>query len=438
MKIVVAEDQADFRNLLVDFLKEEGHEVTECEDGSEAYEAALRLSAAGDIILITDVMMPKMDGVELLRKLAEQNVRVKTVVLSAYLNDAVMSRMARLGVSAILRKPVDLVELSKVLQALAEGRPSGFESRSVAVQEEKPMPAAVRAEEKQAEGNASRAPACSPPAPAPVAGPAVAANPAPTARLSAKTEPSAPPKAEAKEECTKETVELAPPAEVIQKASALGALQDGCVRVLVADDDPDFASLMKDMLSGAGYAVTLAHDGNEAVEKALAEDFCVVFMDLMMPGIGGAEAIRRIHRAEPGLLVVAVTGKAGPVDQADAMQAGAFKILEKPIAPDALRQNLMRWSLIAERRRRVTAKYAAIPAPKVPIFGIARRRRVAVLILLFLIFVGLLVPQVHRVIDRGLRGIMEGITSIGRVIGVIERTEGYLQRDEERELRREQ
>ena len=78
--ILVAEDEASMVRLLKDNLTYEGYEVLVASDGEAAVESALR--ARPDLILL-DIMLPKLDGLSLLRKLRKEGVRVPVIILSA-------------------------------------------------------------------------------------------------------------------------------------------------------------------------------------------------------------------------------------------------------------------------------------------------------------------------------------------------------------------
>ncbi|MBN1808846.1 MAG: response regulator [Planctomycetes bacterium] len=443
MRVVIAEDQAELRDLLSEFLREEGHDVTACADGQEAYDVLVADGTSGEILLLTDIVMPVMDGIALIRRLSEEKRKVKVVVVSAYINHFVLSRMARLGAAGVLSKPMDLPHVAEVVKAVEKGEPTGIEPRvfhEASEPERVELPPFPQAEPPSPEPEVN---ATAPSDDSPAA--AVEENTRSATALSsgpAATKPAAPAPADEagnKKDTTsaaRRKEKASPPREVVDKARLLGAVDGEWVRVLVADDDPDFGTLIRDVLDDEGYSVVLARDGLEAVEKVFTEDFYIVFMDLMMPGLGGTEAIRRIRVSEPGLLIVAMTGKAGPIDQAQAMQAGAFKVLEKPIDTEEFRKHLARWSLIAERRRIVTDKYARVEQPRNWLFRSRRGRIVALLLLLAVVLVGALVKPVQKMVWSAFRGIGSGFRHMGRAIGVLERTEGYLQRDEEREIRK--
>jgi signal transduction histidine kinase/DNA-binding response OmpR family regulator len=88
---------------------------------------------------------------------------------------------------------------------------------------------------------------------------------------------------------------------------ALRALDGPVGRILVVDDDPRFVRFLTRVLetAGAGYAVTTAHNGDEALEKMRAERPDVVLLDMVMPGLDGGEVLGRMA-AEPALAGVKV------------------------------------------------------------------------------------------------------------------------------------
>jgi CheY-like chemotaxis protein len=80
--------------------------------------------------------------------------------------------------------------------------------------------------------------------------------------------------------------------------------------VLVVDDEPDVLELTEEMLRRTGFAVLGAQEGREGVEtfRKHARDIEVVLLDLTMPGISGEEVLSEIHRLQPGLPVVLMSG----------------------------------------------------------------------------------------------------------------------------------
>ncbi|MBW8270744.1 response regulator [Caldovatus aquaticus] len=116
---------------------------------------------------------------------------------------------------------------------------------------------------------------------------------------------------------------------------------DDAPRILVAEDEPLAAMAIEDLLAGAGYAVLLAADGQEALEiAARGARFDLLLTDLRMPRLAGRELIRRLRAARPDLPVVVMTGYAPPDGAAsllrDAGGTGPLLLFTKPIEPEQL------------------------------------------------------------------------------------------------------
>jgi DNA-binding NtrC family response regulator len=122
----------------------------------------------------------------------------------------------------------------------------------------------------------------------------------------------------------------------------------GSIRVLVVDDERPTRLLMEKELPRAGYTVMTAESGEEALEKARAQDFDVILLDLKMPGIGGMEALRRIRDAGASGEVVILTGHPDVDSAIAAMKLGAYDYLTKPFKLSELEEVLRR---AAERKR---------------------------------------------------------------------------------------
>jgi signal transduction histidine kinase len=104
-------------------------------------------------------------------------------------------------------------------------------------------------------------------------------------------------------------------------------------RILIADDNVDFAASMCHLLETRGHQVRVAHDGAEALEAALHFEPEVAFLDIGMPKIHGYEVARRL-RAQPqtaSCLLVAVTGWGQEDDRRRAREAGFDRHLVKPV-----------------------------------------------------------------------------------------------------------
>lgn len=116
-KILVADDELSMRQFLEILLKKEGHEVVCAADGQEALS---RFGAEGFDLLISDIKMPKVDGLDLLRKVKEQRPTLAVIMVTAYASpeDAIAAMKA--GAFDYLTKPFKLEEIKSVIQNALE------------------------------------------------------------------------------------------------------------------------------------------------------------------------------------------------------------------------------------------------------------------------------------------------------------------------------
>ncbi len=104
-------------------------------------------------------------------------------------------------------------------------------------------------------------------------------------------------------------------------------------RVLIVDDDADLAESLAEILLDHGCEVSIAEHGQEAVERACAQDFDIIFMDVRMPVMNGVDSFFAIRSIKPQARVVMMTGyKERFVERA--IQAGAEGPLHKPFTVD--------------------------------------------------------------------------------------------------------
>ena len=127
-------------------------------------------------------------------------------------------------------------------------------------------------------------------------------------------------------------------------------------RVLLVDDDIELCAMLKEYLEAEGFVVALAHDGVQGAEQALSAAYDVVVLDVMLPAIGGFEALRRI-RAQSQKPVLMLTAKGDDVDRIVGLELGADDYLPKPCNPRELVARLR-----AILRRTAVTVDAAAPA----------------------------------------------------------------------------
>src|SRR3972149_1960010 len=105
-------------------------------------------------------------------------------------------------------------------------------------------------------------------------------------------------------------------------------------RILVVDDDKDICSLFEDVLEDAGHLVTTATSSAKALKLVNGSEFDMVFLDLVMPGMDGAELFREIRDVKPDLPVTIATGYPDSELMVKALEIGPFAVMKKPFTGD--------------------------------------------------------------------------------------------------------
>lgn len=106
-------------------------------------------------------------------------------------------------------------------------------------------------------------------------------------------------------------------------------------KVLLVDDDVELSGMLREYLEREGFVAETLQDGESGVREALSGQYDIVVLDVMMPGIGGVEALRRI-RAESRLPVLMLTAKGDDVDRIVGLELGADDYVPKPCTPREL------------------------------------------------------------------------------------------------------
>jgi two-component system, cell cycle response regulator DivK len=109
-------------------------------------------------------------------------------------------------------------------------------------------------------------------------------------------------------------------------------------RILIVEDQEDNRSILRDLLSTAGYQLIEAMDGEEGVRLAERERPDLILMDIQLPIVDGYEATRRIKGSAElkSIPIIAVTSYALSGDEAKARAAGCDGYVTKPFSPRAL------------------------------------------------------------------------------------------------------
>src|SRR5450759_245789 len=106
--------------------------------------------------------------------------------------------------------------------------------------------------------------------------------------------------------------------------------------ILLVEDEPGIVDFLKRGLQAEGFVVETALDGSEGEQRALLENFDMVVLDLMLPGIGGMEVLAKLRDVKPELPVIVLTARGEIEDRVAGLDAGAVDYLVKPFSPAQL------------------------------------------------------------------------------------------------------
>ncbi len=106
-------------------------------------------------------------------------------------------------------------------------------------------------------------------------------------------------------------------------------------RILIVEDESAIAELEKDYLELSGFEVEVANDGEKGLKKGLKEDFDLIILDLMLPGVDGFEICRQV-RAEKNTPIIMVSAKKDDIDKIRGLGLGADDYMTKPFSPSEL------------------------------------------------------------------------------------------------------
>lgn len=106
------------------------------------------------------------------------------------------------------------------------------------------------------------------------------------------------------------------------------------MKILIVDDNEDYAESMADLLESRGYVPSVANSGLEALDLIKENDFDLTFMDVKMPGMNGVETFKAILEIRPTAKVVMMTAYSVETLLEEAMLSGVQGVLHKPLNMD--------------------------------------------------------------------------------------------------------
>jgi DNA-binding response OmpR family regulator len=108
------------------------------------------------------------------------------------------------------------------------------------------------------------------------------------------------------------------------------------MNVLLVDDETEFVTTLAERLEIRGMTVRTAGDGEAGLALVDEDPPDLMVLDLMMPGIGGLETLKRVKASHPDMPVILLTGRGSTKEGIEGMRQGAFDYMMKPIDIDQL------------------------------------------------------------------------------------------------------
>ena len=106
-------------------------------------------------------------------------------------------------------------------------------------------------------------------------------------------------------------------------------------KILIIEDEEAIADLEKDYLELSGFEVAVENNGTDGLARALAEDFDMFILDLMLPGTNGFEICKQI-REKKNTPILMVSAKKDDIDKIRGLGLGADDYITKPFSPSEL------------------------------------------------------------------------------------------------------
>jgi DNA-binding NtrC family response regulator len=282
IKLLLVDDETDYVKAMAARLELRDVASRIATSGEAALEA---VDEDAPHVMVLDLRMPGIDGMEVLEKVREEHPHVQVIVLTGRGTEEDEARARELGAFEYLEKPTDTAELldtirsawSKAIELLKQ---SGQEfSRS--------MMAAAMAEAGDTDT--------------------------------------------ALEYMEEEKGEVVKGEEAEPEERPAGG-----VKVLYVDDEEDFVRTLAERMDMRDLGGDVALSGQEALGMLEEDRPDVMVLDLRMPGLDGLEVLRRVKKAYPEIEVIILTGHGSEKDEEEARRLGAFDYLRKPVELETL------------------------------------------------------------------------------------------------------
>ncbi len=239
-------------------------------------------------VIVLDLRMPGMQGMEVLERVRKEHPHIQVIILTGHGGEKEEKEARRLGAFEYVQKPADTGDLVKTIQ--------GAWRRSIQVAKE------LLAESKEEFDRSMTA--------------------------AALAEGGMP-------EAAAELMDAATPAPGDSPGT-------GALKVLLVDDEEDYVRTMAERMELREVGSEVALNGEEALTLLGEELPDVMVLDLKMPGMGGMEVLEHVKKEHPQVQVIILTGHGSDAEEVEARRLGAFDYLQKPVDINDLMESVRR------------------------------------------------------------------------------------------------
>lgn len=281
IRVLLVDDEEDYVRTMAERMDMRDLQSTVALSGEEAL--GLLDTDPPDVIVL-DLRMPGMQGMEVLERVKRDHPHIQVIILTGHGGEKEEKEARRLGAFEYVQKPADLGTLVGTIQ--------GAWKRSIQ--------AAKEFIKEQSEGFDR------------------------TMTAAALAEGGLPDEAR---EVMERAHGLARQTKSVQPEAAAG----GALKILLVDDEEDYVRTMAERLEMRDLGSDVALTGEDALSK-LEEDLPdVMVLDLKMPGLGGLQVLEAVKEKYPTVQVIILTGHGSEKEEAVALRLGAFAYLQKPV-----------------------------------------------------------------------------------------------------------
>ena len=276
IKVLLVDDEEDYVRTMAERMEMRDVTSRVALNGSEALQM---VEDDAPDVMVLDLRMPGIDGMQVLERVKNEHPNVQVVILTGHGSEQEEKEARRLGAFQYLQKPADTNQILSTIRS-AWQKSVNFVKDSKAEMSKSAMAAAF------AEGGL----------------------PEMSREVMEKTE-------------SDKSDDSADSAESSARA----------LKVLLVDDEEDLVRTMAERMEMRDLGSDIALDGEQALSMIENEMPDVMVLDLRMPGLDGMEVLRRVKEAYPKIAVIIMTGHGSDKDEQEARRLGAFDYLRKPV-----------------------------------------------------------------------------------------------------------